>query len=69
MAWRNAGQKNGCSCKSTVWEMLSFFMYSMHLKREELVANLKAENMAMSCLHLAELELKNAKVEFDSLNN
>jgi hypothetical protein len=43
-------------------KMLSFFMYSMYLKREGLVANLKAENVAISSLHLAQHELKNAKV-------
>jgi hypothetical protein len=48
-------------------KMLSFFMYSMHLKREGLDANLKAENVAISSLHLAEHELKNAKVAFYSL--
>jgi hypothetical protein len=40
----------------------AIFMYSMHLKRKELVANLKAENVAISNHHLAEHELKNAKV-------
>jgi hypothetical protein len=43
-------------------ETLSSFMYNMHLKREGLMENLKAENMAISSLHLAQFELKNAKV-------
>jgi hypothetical protein len=43
-------------------KMLSFFMYNMHLKREGLMENLKAENVAISSLHLAQFELKNATV-------
>ena len=43
-------------------KMLSFFMYNMHLKREGLMENLKAENVAISSLHLAQFELRNAKV-------
>jgi hypothetical protein len=42
--------------------MLSFFMYNMYCKRNGLVKNMKAEEIAISSLHLAQFELKNAKV-------
>jgi hypothetical protein len=43
-------------------KMLSFFIYMMHLKRNGMVANLKAQNVAISSVHLAQVELKDTKV-------
>jgi hypothetical protein len=34
----------------------------MHLKRNKMISNLKAQSVAISSVHLAELEIKNAKV-------
>jgi hypothetical protein len=42
--------------------ILSFFMYNMYRKRNGLVKNIMAEEIAISSLHLAQFELKNAKV-------
>jgi hypothetical protein len=42
--------------------MLSFFMYNMYCKRNGLVKNIKAEEITISSLDLAQFELKNAKV-------
>jgi hypothetical protein len=42
--------------------MLYFFMYNMYCKRNGLVKNIKAKDIAISSLHFIEFELKNAKV-------